>query len=194
MELLQIPFASDHQDTTSPATGRNALLFLEILLHDEWKAHSEQPPRATTPWRPRAACGEDSMLRSEGRLGGGDSALPTRHAGRAMKHDPLHPIIERPHEYRIVDMRYYIGFGDEEPFLDLFLSRGSTVRRLRFWSPSDLEIEKGFPGSTSGMQIFDVRDRQMDGLGVRVEDFEASWGAITFWAREVVDLDTIEAD
>lgn len=33
----------------------------------------------------------------------------------------------------------------------------------------------------------------MDGLGVRAADSEVSWGAITFWARDVVDLDTIEA-
>jgi hypothetical protein len=57
----------------------------------------------------------------------------------------------------------------------------------------DLEIEKGFPGPTAGMEILDVRKRQMGGIGVRVGDIEASFGSITFWAREVEDLDKPEA-
>ncbi|MFT7676387.1 MAG: hypothetical protein ACI8QC_000358 [Planctomycetota bacterium] len=111
-----------------------------------------------------------------------------------MTYDPPHPIIDHPHEYRIIDMRYYVCSGDDEPFLDLFLRRENTVRKLRFWSPQNLEVEKGFPQPTSGMQILDVSKRQLDGLNVQVADFEASWGSITFMAREVIDLDTIEAD
>lgn len=111
-----------------------------------------------------------------------------------MAKDPEHPIIDRPFEYRILDFRYYAGEDSEEPFIDMTLARQSVVRRLRFWSPRDLEIEKGFPVPTSGMEILDVRGRQMQGIGVRVGDFESNWGSVTFWAREVVDLDTIETD
>lgn len=109
-----------------------------------------------------------------------------------MVEDPPHPIIDRPDEYRICAMRYEMNWDDGEPFLDLELRRGDIVRRLRFWSPRDLEIEKWFPVPTGGMEILDVRARQMEGIGVRVGDFEESPGAITFWARDVADLDSIE--
>jgi len=105
-----------------------------------------------------------------------------------IEHDPSHPIIDRPNEYRILSLRYDTGSEAGEPFIDLHLGRGTIVRKLRFWSP-----EEGFPEPTHGMMILDVRARQMDGLGVQVADVEASWGAITFWARDVVDLDTMEA-
>lgn len=106
-----------------------------------------------------------------------------------MERDPQHPILDRPHEYRILDLWYHMGSNGEQPFIDLNLGRGDTVRRLRFLSPRDLEIEKGFPAPTNGMEILDVRARQLEDVGVRVGDFEASFGSITFWAREVVDLD-----
>ena len=38
---------------------------------------------------------------------------------------------------------------------------------------------------TSGLVISDVRGRKLDRLGVRVDDFEASPGAVRFWARHV---------
>jgi hypothetical protein len=44
------------------------------------------------------------------------------------------------------------------------------------------------------MEILDVRSHQMEGLGVRVSDFKSSWGSITFWARNVVEVGTNEAD
>jgi len=104
--------------------------------------------------------------------------------------DPDHPIIERPYEYDILLFCYHIDpENDRNSYLDLTLRRGPTVRRLRFLAPQDLEIEKGFPQPTRGMRILNVRRRQLDGLGVMVEDFEASSGRVTFWAREVRDLD-----
>ncbi len=103
--------------------------------------------------------------------------------------DPQHTIIDRPHEFRIGTLHYHVGLDGQESHLDLHLHRGDEVRRLRFYSPQDIEIEKGFPLPTGGMVILDVTGRQMEGLRVRVADFEASWGSITYWAREVVDLD-----
>jgi hypothetical protein len=67
------------------------------------------------------------------------------------------------------------------------------VRRLWFWSPQQLQIEEGFPRPTHGMAILDVRARGLDGLAVWVTDFEASRGQINFWAREVIDRDSLEA-
>lgn len=105
--------------------------------------------------------------------------------------DPDHPIIEKPWEYQLTEFHYHYDPDDwGASFLDMTLERGEPVRRLRFWSPRRLRIEEGFPIATSGMAIKDVRHRQMEGLGVYVGDFEASPGAVTFWAYEVVDLDT----
>ena len=104
--------------------------------------------------------------------------------------DPDHPIIEKPWEYHIVDFYYHVDQDDwDKSYIDMVLAKGSTVRRLRFWSPRSLKIEEGFPMPTGGMEITDVRHRQMQGISVRVGDFEASWGAVTFWASEVEDLD-----
>jgi len=111
-----------------------------------------------------------------------------------MKPDPQHPIIERPYEYAIADLRYHMGLDGSEPFLDLILVRGGTTRRLRFLSPQNLQIEHGFPAPTSGMVILNVRGRQLDRLGVQVADWEASHGGITFYARDVIDLDSSAAE
>jgi hypothetical protein len=75
-----------------------------------------------------------------------------------------------------------------EPFLDLTLRLGEARRRLRFWSPSDIEIERGGPSMTSGLTIKNLRPRGLDGLGVAVDDFEATIGATRFVARTVEAL------
>ncbi|MFL6209410.1 MAG: hypothetical protein ACJ74W_11200 [Pyrinomonadaceae bacterium] len=103
--------------------------------------------------------------------------------------DPLHPIIERSFEYEIVQLSYNRSLhGEFETFLDLTLKKDATVRHLRFFSPQELEIEKGFLTKTSGLVILDVSARGLEGIGVRVDDFEASWGAVRFWARAVIEL------
>ena len=103
--------------------------------------------------------------------------------------DPFHPIIQNPHEYEIQELHWKRSTTDSEEYIDLTLQKESIVRRVRFFEPRDICIEKGFPVSTNGMEILDVRKRGMEGIGVRLGDFEASNGSITFWAREVVDLD-----
>ena len=40
-----------------------------------------------------------------------------------------------------------------EAFLDLTVRRGTERRQLRFWSPQELEIERGGPTRTGGFQI-----------------------------------------
>ena len=104
--------------------------------------------------------------------------------------DPDHSIIEHPCRYHVVGFCFHRTLDDtEESYIDLSLQHGQVVRRLRFFSPRDVSIEEGFPEG-SGMYIADVRLRDLDGLGVRVGDFEAMGGAIRFWARTVIDLDT----
>ena len=110
-----------------------------------------------------------------------------------MQNDPDHPIIDSPWEYSIAEFRYHVGLDGTEPFIDLILERDALTRRLRFWSPQDLQIESGcFPHATGGMAILDVRKRQLDGLRIHVTDFEGTKGAITFWARDIEDLDSAE--
>ena len=76
----------------------------------------------------------------------------------------------------------------EEAYLDLTLQKGLEVRRLRFFSPQDIRLEEGFPESP-GLYITDVSGRGMEGIRIRVDDFEAGGGGLGFWARDVIDLD-----
>ena len=104
--------------------------------------------------------------------------------------DESHPIIARPWQYDLAEMHYSMGLDGSAPYIDLTLQRGEVKRRLRFTHPRDVQIEAGcFPQPTGGMEILDVRHRQMSDIGVRVGDFEATHGALTFWAKDVLDLD-----
>jgi hypothetical protein len=103
--------------------------------------------------------------------------------------DPDHPILPRAWEFEIVGLRLERSPIDEtEPFLDLTVIRGTERRTLRFWSPADLEIERGGPAMTGGLVILDIRGRGLDRLGVRVDDFEASRGSVRFVARSVEEV------
>lgn len=100
--------------------------------------------------------------------------------------DPEHPILPRAWEYEIIGIRLEREpYDGSEPFLDLRLRKGTERRLLRFWSPCELEIERGGPCMTSGLVIRDIRARGLDGLGVMVSDFEASPGSVEFLARTV---------
>jgi hypothetical protein len=106
--------------------------------------------------------------------------------------DPDHPIVERPWEFSVSDFTYHVAVQARHSYIDLGLRGVRGWRTLRFLGPQSLKIEEGFPRPTHGMCILDVRRRQLEGLGVRVADFEGSHGAITFWAREVIDLDSVQ--
>jgi hypothetical protein len=104
--------------------------------------------------------------------------------------DVDHPILDRPWEWEIAEFRYVRDPATEaSSFIELTFRRSGLLRRLRFQDPRDLRIEPGFPQPTGGMRILDVRSRQWDGIGVEVADFEASFGAITFRARDVIALE-----
>ncbi len=100
--------------------------------------------------------------------------------------DPYHPIIDRPHEYEIVEFTYITAQNGGQPYIDLVLMKGERTRRLRFHGPQELQITKGFPNS-SGLVILDVSARQLDGLSVRVINREAHGGCPEFWAQDVVE-------
>jgi hypothetical protein len=100
--------------------------------------------------------------------------------------DPEHPILSCAWEYEIIGIRLEREPLDgSEPFIDLRLRNGTERRLLRFWSPRELEIERGGPCMTSGLVIRDIRARGLAGLAVMVDDFEASPGSVKFYARTV---------
>ena len=102
--------------------------------------------------------------------------------------DRDHSILPEAWRYEIIGVRLELApEGGGEPFLDLTLRRGDDRRVLRFFSPRDLEIEKGGPVN-GGLRIVDVSSRQLDNLGVRVDEFEATSGSLRFWARDVTSI------
>jgi hypothetical protein len=103
--------------------------------------------------------------------------------------DPDHPIIQNPWQYRITGFSYKRSLADsQDSYIDLTLQKDEVVRRLRFHRPQDIRLDEGFP-ECSGLFISDVRERRLEGLAVRVGDFEASPGGVWFWAHSVEDLD-----
>jgi hypothetical protein len=108
---------------------------------------------------------------------------------RDLEQDPDHDILPEAWRWEIVGVHLERAPEDGgEPFLDLTLRLGRDRRRLRFWSPSDIEIERGGPCMTAGLVIKDLRPRGLDGLTVAVDDFEATVGATRFVARSVEPL------
>lgn len=103
--------------------------------------------------------------------------------------DPHHPILDKVWRYEIVGLRLEKEPLDgDEPFLDLTLRFGRDRRLLRFWSPVELEIEKGGPVMTSGLVILDISKRGLYRIGVMVTDFEATQGSVRFLARAVEEI------
>lgn len=103
---------------------------------------------------------------------------------------PDHPVLASPWQFRIVALSVYADPDSLDTAcltLDLTLTRGAETRRLRFRGVQDLVIEKGFPNS-SGLRILDVREDQLEGIGVRVANFEPIGGCPEFWARDVTEL------
>lgn len=108
---------------------------------------------------------------------------------RPLAEEPDHPILAHAWRYEIVTFLLERDPEDgSEPYLDLTLRYEHRRRKLRFWSPVDLEIERGGPRMTSGLVIKDIRARGLEGLGVQVDDFEASQGSVRFLARAVEEI------
>jgi hypothetical protein len=104
--------------------------------------------------------------------------------------DPFHSILERSWAYEVVSFCFKQSLNDEfEAYIDLTLRNESDVRHLRFFGPQNIEIEEGFPKNTGGFSIYDISARGWDKLNVGVDDFSASRGAISFWARKVEEIE-----
>ena len=102
--------------------------------------------------------------------------------------DPDHPILPAPYSWELIEFVYRRDPHDwRESYIDMVFARNGEERRLRFFAPQDLEMSRGLPNSF-GMCILDVRGRQLEGLRVRVANFEQSYGAPSFWAARVVEV------
>ncbi|MGC4031626.1 MAG: hypothetical protein QM754_07825 [Tepidisphaeraceae bacterium] len=102
---------------------------------------------------------------------------------------PAHPIIDKPWQFEIVRFDFHRDPGDRRSsYLDLWLRRGEELRKLRFLQPRSIQIEEGFPSRTNGMAILDVSSLGWEDVAVQVTDFEASNGAVTFYAKDVVEV------
>ena len=102
--------------------------------------------------------------------------------------DPDHPILPFPFLWDLIEFIYHKVPNDwHESFIDMLFEREGETKRLRFFAPQTLEISEGLPNSF-GMCILDVSSRQLDGIRVRVANFEQSYGAPTFWAAQVVEI------
>ena len=105
--------------------------------------------------------------------------------------DPDHPILDAPYSWEVLEFVYRCAPQSwRESHIDMTFERDGVVRRLRFYAPRGLEMRG--PPTTSGMCILDVSGRGMEGLGVRVANFEDGHGSPEFWAECVVDLDHLD--
>jgi hypothetical protein len=103
--------------------------------------------------------------------------------------DPDHPILNDPYSWELLEFTYRRDPTDGvHSHIDMVFLRGGETCRLRFYNPQQIEMSAGVPNSF-GMCILDVSQRQLQGIGVRVANFEESNGAPTFWAERVVNLD-----
>ncbi len=100
--------------------------------------------------------------------------------------EPKHPILPEAWTHEVVTVAVQREPLDEqEPFIDLTVRRGADRVTLRFWSPRELHIDDGGAAMTGGFVILDVRGRGLEGVGVRVDDFEDVQGKVQFLARAV---------
>lgn len=97
-----------------------------------------------------------------------------------------HEVLARPWELDVLELSFWKSPQGTD-YLDIRFS-GERGGWLRFADPRDLSVERGFPRRTGGLFIADCSADQLEGIGVRVLDLEASHGAISFCARSVERL------
>jgi hypothetical protein len=103
-----------------------------------------------------------------------------------MSNRKLHAVLESPHEYELVEFRYVVDKEDfRQSFVEMRLQKDSHFVSLKFWQPTHLKIEEGFPEATGGMVFYDLSGQYLEDIRIEVTDFESNWGAITFFARDV---------
>lgn len=96
---------------------------------------------------------------------------------------PNHSVLEDPYTYDIVEVRYT---ATAAPYgtLDLSLEKNGVRTVLRFTDVDQLEIDRGFPHDSIGLEILDVSGFGWEHARIRVDNFESAPG-IRFWARDV---------
>ena len=100
-----------------------------------------------------------------------------------------HPVIDAPCLYNLTNFIWCINpINHSESYIELHLELNGIVKKVRFDQPHDVEIEKGFVGSISGMEILDIRSDQLCGIGVEVSNFEPDEG-ITFKSKNAYLVD-----
>ena len=101
--------------------------------------------------------------------------------------DPDHPILPDPFRWELREFTFRQEADWRKSYIDLVLAQDGVLRRLRFFSPREVELTRGVPNS-SGLYILDVSGRQMEGVGVRVGTFESDSCVPSFWASHVVEV------
>ena len=89
-----------------------------------------------------------------------------------------------PSDCSIVELSYRIK-RPESTHLDIVISAGGIERSLRFHRPRVVQFDKDLPDLLHGLEVQDVREQ---GLGEMALWVSVGQGAVTFWARDVVEL------
>jgi hypothetical protein len=97
--------------------------------------------------------------------------------------DPLVPVLDSPRDYEILQLVMRLG-DVREPFVELTLSRERLRKRLRFLGPRVFQFEQAFERVPRGLEVRDISARSIGELKLRVE---GAGGALSFWARGVVE-------
>lgn len=100
---------------------------------------------------------------------------------------PDHPIIDTPFTWELIEF-VFRSSDNTGPYIDLVLKRETVTRRLRFFSPEGFELNCLRQPNCFGMRILDISNRQLEGLKVRVTNFEHIDGAPRFWAAKVIEI------
>ena len=96
---------------------------------------------------------------------------------------PDHPIVHAPWTYEVTDLHYHgMPWDEGGSFLDLTLTKNLETVNLRFFRPTDLRINEGFP-TQLGLYISDVSANGWEGISIEVGDFENQ--TIHFYAQSV---------
>ncbi len=103
--------------------------------------------------------------------------------------EEIHPIIDKPHTYELVNFYWHMCQDDfSATYIDLHLTKDGKLVKLRFSQPVEVKIDNGFSGNIAGMSILDIRAQQLERIGVEVRNFEQDPG-ITFKANKATIIE-----
>lgn len=101
--------------------------------------------------------------------------------------DPAHPILQDAWRHEVVEL-HWARAENGERYVDLVLRHADTgvERKLRFRRPTQVRFAD--VGMCWGLFIDDISSRQMQGLHVRVGDFENSGTPVELMAWDVSEI------